>query len=371
MLRVSGVQGLAHVATISFLAGRLTPVGAFWVSLAGGVALARAAARAGARAGYGASIAAMVETVAVMGPARISGPLTQALNAPALGALHARGHGAVVLLAVCTSIRLAHYAVINALLLWLVLGSIDAYVETFDSVAELALGILPSGQTAALTLTLVANLAAAAFYSVVQVVVVRRALSTPVAAPPVASIPAARDDPAPSPRRVRALAWGTVAVWVLLLTALAWPVLAAVAGLLAVGTVAVRAPRWPPLRLTVLLGTALALGALGPAALGAVEVDEALRRGVRAFLLVASAGVTQALIGPEGVRALAAGALRVLRRVPAVSEASLLAPELRGEPRLIAGTRELIARVTEAAPRPSRLADAVIGWVGDEEARHR
>ena len=35
----------------------------------------------------------MLQTVAVMGPARINAPLTQALTAPMLGALHRRGTG--------------------------------------------------------------------------------------------------------------------------------------------------------------------------------------------------------------------------------------------------------------------------------------
>ena len=80
--------GLAHVATVSFLAARAAPSMQFWIALAGGIALARTAALKGLRIGYGASAAAMLQTVAVMGPARVNGPLTQALTAPMLGALH-------------------------------------------------------------------------------------------------------------------------------------------------------------------------------------------------------------------------------------------------------------------------------------------
>src|ERR671922_1307667 len=82
--------GLAHVATVSFLASRVSPTAGFWIALAGGVALARAGARWGARWGYGASIASMLETVAIMGPARFGVPFTQALTAPLLGVLEAR-----------------------------------------------------------------------------------------------------------------------------------------------------------------------------------------------------------------------------------------------------------------------------------------
>ena len=45
------------------------------------------------RAGYAGSAAAVLETVAIMGPLRINNPLTQALSAPLLGAMQARGHG--------------------------------------------------------------------------------------------------------------------------------------------------------------------------------------------------------------------------------------------------------------------------------------
>src|SRR5688500_305762 len=88
------VTGLAHVATVSFLASRATPSGAFALALAGGVALARAAATHGLRSGYGASAAAILQTVALMGPARVNGPMTQAMSAPPPGRVHAREAGA-------------------------------------------------------------------------------------------------------------------------------------------------------------------------------------------------------------------------------------------------------------------------------------
>ena len=82
--------GPAHVAVVSFLAARAAPTGGFWIALAGGVALARVAERRGARAGFGASVAAMLETVAIIGPARFGIPFTQAATAPLLGRLEAR-----------------------------------------------------------------------------------------------------------------------------------------------------------------------------------------------------------------------------------------------------------------------------------------
>src|SRR5215211_2688548 len=100
--------GPAHVGVVSFLAARAAPTGGFWIALAGGVALARVAERRGARLGFGASAAAMLETVAIIGPARIGVPLTQAVSAPMLGRLHARGAGFWPQLLACGVVRLLH-----------------------------------------------------------------------------------------------------------------------------------------------------------------------------------------------------------------------------------------------------------------------
>ena len=156
--------GLAHVATVSFLAARAAPSAQFWIALAGGIALARAAALRGVRAGYGASAAAMLQTVAVMGPARVNGPLTQALTAPLLGALHRRGTRVPLQIAACFAIRLTHYAVLTAAAIWIVLGGVDAYVGSYDTLTGW-LGILPEGERGALIVTVVLNVGLAAFYT--------------------------------------------------------------------------------------------------------------------------------------------------------------------------------------------------------------
>ncbi|HYF26417.1 MAG TPA: hypothetical protein VD931_11815 [Baekduia sp.] len=364
----ASLRSLAHVATVSFLAGRLTPAGAFWVSLAGGIALAQAGARHGARAGYGASIAAMVETVAVMGPARLSGPMTQALNAPLLGALHAAGRGWGALLAACVAVRLAHYVVLNAVVIVVVVGGFDAFVDSYDSLAELTFGVLPTGAAAAIVLTVAGNLAAALGYSAVQVAVCRRALAAPGgpgaadAGPPAAAPPRAS-------RLARALVTGLIAVWTALLAAPSWPLLAAVGALLLAGALPLDRAGRRALRLPLLLGAALGAGALVPAALGAVPLDDAAVRAVRALLLVASAGVVQAHLGPDGVRAFAAAALHRLRRIRACADAAALSPHLRADQRLLPGARELAAAVAAVAPRPGPMAEAVIGWVETEERR--
>src|ERR671914_1915818 len=97
--------GPAYVATVSFLASRAAPTGGFLIALAGGVALARVAQRLGARQGFGASIAAMLETVAIMGPARFGVPLTQAISAPLLGRLEARGVRPSLQVVACAALR--------------------------------------------------------------------------------------------------------------------------------------------------------------------------------------------------------------------------------------------------------------------------
>ena len=169
--------GLAHVATVSFLAARAAPSMQFWIALAGGIALARTAALRGLRIGLRREPASMLQTVAVMGPARVNGPLTQALTAPLLGALHRRGTPVALQIAACFAIRLSHYVVLTAVLVWIVLGGLDAYAGSYDTLTGW-LGLLPEGERGALIVTAVLNVGLAAFYSVTQVLVYRWALGS-------------------------------------------------------------------------------------------------------------------------------------------------------------------------------------------------
>src|SRR5215213_5885206 len=169
------IAGPAHVAVVSFLAARAAPTGGFWIALSGGVALARVAERRGARLGFGASAAAMLETVAIIGPARFGVPLTQALSAPILGRLHARRAGFWPRLAACSLVRLLHNAATTAFFIWVIAGGLDAYAGTYDAIGR-RLGI-EVGTADALLLTLASLLAWAAFASTVQVLVYRRGLA--------------------------------------------------------------------------------------------------------------------------------------------------------------------------------------------------
>ena len=129
------IAGPAHVATVSFLASRAVPSGGFVVALAGGTALARVGAVHGARRGFGASLAAMLETVAIMGPARVGVPLTQAVGAPLLGAMEGRGRGPVAQFAVAAAIRLLSNAVGIAFFVFVITGGLDAYSGTYENLA--------------------------------------------------------------------------------------------------------------------------------------------------------------------------------------------------------------------------------------------
>src|SRR5918997_3669041 len=166
--------GLAHVATASFLASRVAPTGGFAVALAGGVAIARASQRGGFRAGAGTSAAAMLQTVAIMGPARVGIPLTQAVSAPVLGWMEARGRGTAAQALAAMAIRLAHHIVGVLFYVWLILG-IDAYTGTYDRLLGW-IPLLPEGREGALLATAMAIAGWTVSASVVQAIVYRRGL---------------------------------------------------------------------------------------------------------------------------------------------------------------------------------------------------
>lgn len=129
------VAGPAHVATVSFLASRAVPSGGFFVALAGGMALARVAHRRGARQGYGASAAAVLETVAIMGPARFSVPFTQAVTAPMLGRLEARSVAALAQVVACTGLRVILNAIGVGFFIWVVGASRPMRAATTPSLS--------------------------------------------------------------------------------------------------------------------------------------------------------------------------------------------------------------------------------------------
>jgi hypothetical protein len=360
--------GPAHVATVSFLASRATPTGGFWVALAGGVALARVAQRRGAREGYGASIAAMLESIAIIGPARVSVPFTQALTAPLLGRLEARAVRPAAQVAACGLIRLAHNAAVTAFFIWVVAGGLDAYAGTYDALAG-RVG-LELGSGGALAITAAGLLAWAVFASVVQVGVYRRGLSRwrqsdeeASAAPETGDLEVRRFDP-------RAVAVAALVAFALLLTSTDWPLLAAVSGWLAVAWIASR-PDSSVVPTGLALTALLAGGALLFGLLGGIGTDVALRRALRAALLVLTATWLRAAAGAAGLREVFRRTLGRLHRVPSLTEAMRTLDQIGSERRLVAAGRSLTARLGRVRRRPLPVLDAVLDWVAHESARFR
>jgi hypothetical protein len=378
--------GPAHVAVVSFLAARAAPTGGFWIALAGGVALARLAERRGARLGFGASAAAMLETVAIIGPARFGIPLTQAATAPLLGRLEARGVPVAVQVVACASIRLLHNTATTAFFIWIITGGLDAYAGTYDAIGR-RVGI-EIGTEDALLLTVASLLAWAAFASIVQVLVYRRGLrdwesreggsAEPPAASPAATGPVGTPvEPAPAgagphSRRFdpRAVALAAAIAFVLLLSSTEWALLAAVAAWLALVWTFSRADR-EPVPTGILFAAILAAGALLFTLGGGLGLDMALRRATRAALLVLVATWLRAAAGAEGLREVSRRALGRLRRVPAAPEAAEVLDGIASEGRLAAAGRTLASELGSVPMRPVPILDAVLGWVVREAAAFR
>jgi hypothetical protein len=358
--------GLAHVAAVSFLAARAAPSGAFWFALAGGAALAREADTRGMRAGYAASVAAMLQTVAIVGPVRFSAPLTQAMSAPLLGAMHARGRRPAALFAVCLAIRLLNYAVITAFALWVLLGP-KGYAGSFHAILGW-LPLLPHGLAGALILTVIIDLALAVFFSVIQVGLYRRALdgwpARQADAPERARVPAgAAQRSGTDPRAVLAAA---ALMTVLLLLSHSWTVLAAVAAWLAAASLFVRDWDRDVLRVGLVLAAVLAVGTLGASLLGGLGADQAASRALRGALLVLVASWLRMAAGSAGLREAFRRTLLRLHRVPSANEAAEILSQLDSGQLLAGSAAALRDRLRGVRGHPVSVADAVLAWAAEE-----
>jgi hypothetical protein len=377
---LSRLAGLSHVAAVSFLASRAVPAGGFVVGLPGGVALARAGERHGAREGYGASLAAMIQSVAVIGPARFGTPLTQALSAPLLGRMDARGRGLLAQVLACAAIRIAQNGLGAAFFLGVITGP-EAAVATYNQVVADLIS-LPRGTVPALVATLTALLAWAAVASTVQVLVYRRGLArwrrdrTPEPKAPhlVPDELAATEPlvPRARPRRrfdPRAVALATLVAFCVLLAGLSWPLLAAVTAWLVLASIAIGGIDRRVLSGGLALTAVLAVGAFSFTAIGGLGIDLALRRGARAALLVLVATWLRAAAGSDGLREVGRRVLGRLDRLPSVREAVLVLDDLGATPRLAAAGRGLLRSVRAGRKRPLAVIDAVLAWVRQEVAR--
>jgi hypothetical protein len=356
---------------VSFLASRAAPAGGFWIALAGGVALARVAERRGARLGFGASAAAMLETVAIIGPARFGVPLTQALTAPMLGRLRARGVGFWPQLAACAAVRLLHNAATTAFFILVIAGGLDAYAGTYDTIGR-RVG-LAVGTNDALVITAISLLAWAAFASTVQVLVYRRGLRTWPPDNGTEREPATevwwrkqtagaqflhhtpRFDP-------RAISLSAAVAFALLLGSTEWAFLGAMSAWLVGAWLAAKADR-EPLRAGAAFAAILGGGAFVFALGGGLGLDQALRRALRAGLLVLTATWLRAAAGSDGLREVARRVLHRVRWIPSAPEASSVLDRIDSDARLAAAARGLADRLGETRKHPRDLLDAMLAWV--------
>jgi hypothetical protein len=362
--------GLAHVATVSFLASRVSPAFGFWIALAGGVALARVGQRDGARLGYGASLAATLQTIALIGPIRLNIPLTQALTAPMIGALEGRATPVRWQVLACAAIRLTHVGLSVAFGVFVLVGGLDVYTKSYESLTGWT-GFLPQGRTAVVLLTGLSLVAWTAFASIVQVLVYRRGLlswpssqvgeGTRAPEPPDATT--GRFDP-------RAVALGATIAFVLLVASLSWPVLAAVTAWLALAAIVGRGDP-SVVRTGVALALVLSMVVLIFTALGGLGADEAFRRALRALLLVLVATWLRAAAGAGGLREVSRRGLGRLGGIPPAREAAALMDELGSGRQLGAATRSVLASLRSVPPRPMPVVDAVLDWVVEESRRFR
>ena len=364
--------GPAHVAVVSFLAARAAPSGGFWIALAGGVALARVAQRRGARTGFGASIAAMLETVAIIGPARFGIPLTQAATAPLLGRLEARGWPALPQVAVCAVLRILHNSATTAFFIWVITGGLDAYAGTYDAIGR-RFG-LDVGTDDALALTAAALLVWGVFASVVQVLVYRRGLGQWPGEEDARDVPVdnQRERTTEHRRRFdpRAITLAAVVLFAVLLASTEWIVLGTVAVVL-IGAWLISRPDREPLPTGLLFAAILALGALIFALGGGLGIDVALRRALRAALIVMVATRLRAAAGADGLREVFRRVLGRLRAIPSLPEAAVVLDGIAAEGRLAAAGRSLAEQLRDVSLRPIPFCDAVLAWVAGEARSFR
>ena len=361
--------GLAHVATASFLASRVAPSAGFAIALAGGVALARTAQRTGLKRGWAASLAAMLQTIAIMGPLRLNVPLTQAISAPVLGRMEVRGHGTVAQACAAAVIRLTHNTLGTAFYIWVIVG-LSAYAGTYDTIFGF-LPFLPDGETGALAGTAVTLLIWTVVGSTVQALVYRRGLrrwpADPDAPehtelPPRTDAPNARFDP-------RAVLVAAIVAFALLIASREWGLLGAmtlwlgVAWLVARGESSVVKPG-------LVLAAALAFGTLVVGLVGGQGLEDTLQRTLRAGLIVLVATWMRYAAGEEGLREVFRRILYRLRRLPGMPETAAIMEGLGSTGALFESGKRLVARLKGVPTEVVPVTDAVLDWVSGEAHRH-
>ena len=366
--RAAELAGLAHVSTLAFIAARAAPPLGFPLSLAGGVAIARSAHRLGLRNGYGVGLGAVLETAAVVGPARLGGPISQAISAPLIGGLARRGAPSWLQVLAVAVARFAYTALTTTFFILVIAGGLGAYTNTYEQISS-RVPLLPDGTVAAMVATAVALLAWAGVAGALQVLGYRRAAKrwpVRVPAPEADRVEVADGRRRFDPRVVVLAACGGFAA---ILAFPQWPVLAAAALWLLTA-----AALSPPDRslfnsaavLSLLLGAlALLIGVLG------TDLMAGLRLATRAVLLVAIATWMRGATGELGFREVTRRALSRVRAIPPAPEARDVLDRLGTGRRLGGSVRSLLAHVRPAGRRPLPVLDAMLRWIADESAAFR
>jgi hypothetical protein len=312
----------------------------------------------------------MLETVAIMGPARFGVPFTQALTAPLLGALEARRVSLPGQVLACGAIRLVQNAVFAAFFLFVLAGGLGAYTDTYDSIARRL--SLPEGNAAALIATAIALLVWAAFASTVQVLVYCRGLRRWPESGHAVPRPAPSAPP-PNEQRTfdpRAVATAAAIAFALLVATYTPAMLAAVTAWLALAWASSR-PDWDVVPAGAVIGVTLGAGVFLFALVGGAGMELALSRAARALLLVAVATWLRAAAGSEGLREVSRRSLGRLSRFPSVPEGARLIDALGSARELGPAARSVVESLRSVPKRPIPVLDAVLRWVADESARFR
>ncbi len=260
---------------------------------------------------------------------------------------------------------------LTAAAIWIVLGGVDAYVGSYDTLTGW-LGILPEGERGALIVTVVLNVGLAAFYTVTQVLVYRWALSSWPAQPSEVHALAAGPSEDRGSKRFdpRAITLAAGIAFALLLSGTWWALLASVAAWLAVAWAVSRCDP-EALGLGLALTALLFVSAAAATLIAGLGLDEALQRGTRAGLLVLVATWLRAAAGPAGLRETFRRALWRIRAVPPAREASAILDGLDSGGRLIASGRSLVDELGTVEMTPKPVAGVVRNWVAAEAAGFR
>ncbi|MGI8726733.1 MAG: hypothetical protein ACR2K6_03530 [Solirubrobacterales bacterium] len=380
--------GLAHVASLAFVAARTMPGAGFPVAVGGGTAIARATEGLGFRRGLATGTAAVIESVAILGPARMSAPAGQLATAPVIGALAAAGRSQATQVAAAALTRTLFNLVGTAFFIFVIAGSVETFTGTYDGTFGRIPGA-PQGTTAAFIGTGIALLGWSAAATWFQVAIYARARGRWVAErDPLEAV--ARDDsgastgndsaptPAGPPETAgsgrldpRAVIGAATIAFVLLLASTDPILLAGVTAWLALAWAVAPAER-SVLRTGALLTAILLLTSLLVNLVGGETIGQALERAVRVGLLVAVATWMRGAAGVDGFREVVRRLLHRVRRRQLVAELRTTLDSLAGDRRMGEALRTLAARVKKVRDQDLwAIADEILEWIAEEATRFR